>query len=274
MKKIVILIVIVLFTFSVNAQKKPKIKGNKIVADFYNNLEDFSAIEVGDNLKVNISQTVNNGYHLRTDENLVDVVKFDIVNGVLTIYTTHNITRSKELEINLTFKEISSITLKDDAKLSSINKLMFTDFSFFAFDNTSYELDLKVDDAIFNLSKSTSGKIQLNGNKAIMNFKENAFLKGDVAMDELEINMNDRTDINLSGDVNNLKIKSTGSATLKGKDLKASYTELNSSNSSNIYVYTSKELKIYAKDKSSIYVYGKPEIIVDGLNDKSQIVKK
>ncbi|NNM23930.1 MAG: hypothetical protein HKO54_10280, partial [Flavobacteriaceae bacterium] len=52
------------------------------------------------------------------------------------------------------------------------------------------------------------------------------------------------------------------------------FADLISSNSSDIYVRASKELKLYAQGKSYVYVYGNPEIVVDGLNDKSQIIKK
>ena len=71
-----------------------------------------------------------------------------------------------------------------------------------------------------------------------------------------------------------MNLITTGSTDIKAKNLKTTNASLQASNSSDIYLYVSKELGIYAKGKSNIYVYGTPHITVDGLNDKSQIIKK
>jgi len=274
MKNIFILLVLCAFTVSVVAQKKPKLKGNKMVTDVFNTLDEFNAIEISDNLKVNVLQAANNGYHLIADENLVSDIKIQVVDSVLKIYTSSNITKKKKLEINLTINNINKITLKDDAKLFCDNKIIAHNFSLAAFDNSSFNLDLNAESSYFRVVKSVSGEILLTGNKAIMMFDENAFMKGNVVLNELELKMTNRSDIDLTGEVDYLKFSGSDSGTLKGKDLKASDADVTISGSSNAYIYTSKLLKIYAKDKSSIYVYGKPEIEVEGLKDKAQIMKK
>jgi hypothetical protein len=107
-----------------------------------------------------------------------------------------------------------------------------------------------------------------------MVLNENAYLKSEMQLEDVDIEINKRADINLSGDVNNLKLTATGSTDIKAKKLKSVFADLIASNNSDIYVYASKELKLYAQGKSFVYVYGNPEIKVDGLNDKSQIIKK
>jgi len=274
MKKLILLLVVLFIAVNTQAQKKEKIKGNKIVIEVSKDLEDFNAIEIGDNLKVTIANSVSNGYHLIADENLIDVIKFKVVNGELKIYTSSNITYSKKLEVSLTVKNINKITLKEDAKLTSVSRLNFIDFTFIALDNAAYDLDLEAENSTFNLYRSTSGSVRLEGEKAFMLFNENAFLKGEIALDELELTTNNRTDINLSGDVTTLKVNASGSSSLKAKNLETNYADLNSEDTADLYIYASKEIKIYAKDKSSVYVYGQPEIKVAGLIGSSQIVKK
>ena len=88
MKNIFILLVLCAFTVSVVAQKKPKLKGNKMVTDVFNTLDEFNAIEISDNLKVNVLQAANNGYHLIADENLVGDINIQVVDSVLKIYTS------------------------------------------------------------------------------------------------------------------------------------------------------------------------------------------
>ena len=274
MKNLVLVCIALFLSVTLSAQKKEKIKGNKIVTDVYKTLEDFHAIEIADNLKVNITQSQENGYHLKADENLVPLVKLDILNGVLKIYTTMNITSSKELEIDLTFTEIDRIALNGDAELVSKNRLDFQDLSFFASDDTSYKLDIKAKNGTFNLGEGSKGDIMLKGDKTVMILNDNAYLKGDIVSDDLDLTVNKRADMDLKGDVENLKLTATGSTDIKAKKLKATYADLNASNSADIYVNATKELKIYTKGKSYVYVYGNPELKVDGLNDKSKIIKK
>ncbi len=274
MKKVVILLMSLTVSLSACAQKKPKIKGNKIVTDIFNSLEDFNAVEIGDNLTVHIMQSGTNGYHLKADANLTDVVQFDILNGVLKIYTTHKITAYKDLEIALTFDELESITLKNDARLVSKNRLDFEGLDFQAHDESKYDLDVKVTNGQFKLYRSTKGELNLKGDYIDFYLDQNAFLKGEVIADKVIMNINDRADIDLDGDVNTLKLQTSGTSDVKAKKLKSTYAELNASNSSDIYVYASKELKLYAQGKSQIYVYGNPNIQIEGLNDKSQIIKK
>ena len=274
MKTKSMIIAMLFMSLTAFAQKKMKIDGNKVVTDVFKTLEDFHAIEIAGDLEVNLTQTADNGYHLKTDENLVDVIKFDILNGVLKIYSTHEIKKSKELVIDLTYIDIDAITLTGKAQLNSKNRLTFDKLLFTANDDSKYELDMHTKSATFNLGQSSKGDIQLKGDKAIMILNDNAFLKGDIVVDNLDLTVNKRADMDIDGDATNLKLTATGSSDIKAKKLRATYADLNASNSSDIYVNASKELKIYTKGKSNVYVYGNPEVKVDGLNDKSKIIKK
>ena len=274
MKTKSMIIAMLFMSLTAFAQKKMKIDGNKVVTDVFKTLEDFHAIEIAGDLEVNLTQTADNGYHLKTDENLVDVIKFDILNGVLKIYSTHEIKKSKELVIDLTYIDIDASTLTGKAQLSSKNRLTFDKLLFTANDDSKYELDMHTKSATFNLGQSSKGDIQLKGDKAIMILNDNAFLKGDIVVDNLDLTVNKRADMDIDGDATNLKLTATGSSDIKAKKLRATYADLNASNSSDIYVNASKELKIYTKGKSNVYVYGNPEVKVDGLNDKSKIIKK
>ena len=267
MKKHNLLILLLLMSVTVVAQKKPKIKGNKVVTNVYQSLEGFSSIEIGDDLSVDITQSETIGYHLKTDKNLIDIIKFENVAGTLKIYTTKKITSSKKLEINLNFRNIHSIVLKDNAQLTSMNKLNFSKLSFSALDNSTY-------DATFVFDSSSSGELIVQGEYATMILNENAHLKGDIELEKLELSVNKRAYLNLKGEATILKLTATGSSNIKAKELITTFAELSASNSSDIYVNASKALKLYAEGSSYVYVYGSPEITVDGLNDKSQLIKK
>lgn len=261
-------------SFVAVSQKKDKIKGNRVVAKESDRLGNFHAIEISDNLEVTIFKNNKNSYELQADENLVKVLRFKIIDDVLQIYSTHKITSSKKLEIELNYENIDAITLKNDAKLASKNKIEMPVFSIESYDSSSFDLDIEVDSLHLNLYSKSSGKINLNGKTAAIDLEDKTELKGNMVLDSLIMSMHEKSWAKISGDIIDLKLDASGSSTLKAEDLKVSTANLNTSETTDISLYISKELRLYASDKSSINLYGNPEIQVDALNDKSKIVKK
>ena len=80
MKKLILLLPLLLtFSFASIAQKKDKIKGDKNVTTVTNNIDKgFTAIEISDDLKVNLTKSVANSYILTTKKNLQAIVKFTV----------------------------------------------------------------------------------------------------------------------------------------------------------------------------------------------------
>jgi len=107
-----------------------------------------------------------------------------------------------------------------------------------------------------------------------MVLNDNSVLKGSLSVDNLDLTLNKKADMNIEGNCDNLNLIISGSSDINAKKSLATNINLNASNSSDIYVRASKLLSLYAKGQSNVYVYGNPEIKVKGLNDKSQIIKK
>lgn len=272
--KVLLITISILLSLNVTAQKKSKIKGNKDVIEVFENLEPFNEIEINDGLEVTLMQTEADGYRLMTDSNLTEIVRLEVVDSILKIYSTHKITSRKKLEIGITFRQLEKITLRNDAKIEGMNKFELTDLVLNSYEGSNFELDVNSKRLTMNLNGSTQGKIQITSENTTMILNDNAYLKSVMSIDSLNMTVNKRADMKIEGHANDMKLVTTGSTDIKAKELKVTNAHLIASNSSDIYVYVSKELNIYAKGKSYIYVYGTPHIKVDGLNDKSQIIKK
>ncbi|HAT65778.1 MAG TPA: hypothetical protein DCS66_14500 [Flavobacteriaceae bacterium] len=274
MNKLFLFSIFLLISFSVSAQKKPKIQGDKNVVDVYNSLGDFDSIEIGDGLEVSLSQAASNGYHLKTDENLVPMVQFEVIGNLLKVYTLNRIISSKALEINITVNQLTSLKLKEGSTLTSKNKLIFDSLDLEITDDSKMDSDLEVGKGVFILSGHSDSEFLLRGQSINIVLNDNAKLKCEVVLETLAIEVNQKADLEIEGVTTDFKLIATGSSDIKAKKLKATNAILNSSNSSDVYIYAGKDLSIYASGKSEIYVYGNPNIQVEGLNDKSQIIKK
>lgn len=273
MKKNLLLLTVLISGFLV-AQKKPKIQGNKVVTEITNVLEDFDSIEIADDLEINITQGLNNKYNIITDENLIEVIKFDISAGVLKIYTTHNIRRKKELTINVNIDTIQNITLLNDAKLISQNLLSSDSMNIIAKDNSKYNLDIASNTINIKAQKSTKGHIKFKGENTKITLNENATLKGNFVVSNINLVAKDRSDINISGSTETIKIVNSNSSDAKLELLRATNAQVLLSDQAEAYIYANTEIKLYSSGKSKTYIYANPKIILEGLKDESQIIKK
>ena len=276
MKRIIALIVLItiLFSLKLSAQKKEKIKGNREVTETFKNLDNFSQIEISDDLEVFMTQSYSNGYRLKTDANLINVIKIEVVDSVLKVYTTSKIKSSKKLEIYLTFQEINKITLRKRSKLTGQNYMRLPNMQLSCYDNAEFELDIESSELRLEMNNGTNGKIKLKSSNTNITLNDNAFLKGTLTSETLDLSIYKRADMNVKGSCDNFNLVTTGSSDVKAKKLHATNVNINASNTSDIFVHATKQLNVFAKGRSYVYVYGNPEIKVDGLNDKSQIIKK
>ena len=100
------------------AQRKPKLRGNRKVLEVSERLPAFRAIELKDDLTVNLSRANEESYDMAADENLLDVVNFDVIDGTLVISSFYQITARKKLEIVVYYRELVSLTAEDGELLA------------------------------------------------------------------------------------------------------------------------------------------------------------
>lgn len=256
------------------AQKKPKIKGNKNETEVSKALDGFTTVEIRDDLEVTISKSSDDEYHMKTDENLVDVVIFEVVDSILSIYTTHEISSSSDVEIQLSYVHLKEMRLRNKAKVISRDIERFDEFLMKTYDDSKYDLNVLLDKGTFEMSGSSSGKLVLRGTEAFFALRDNSEVKGSVVLDQGTTEIVDKAEMDLTGDIEDLKITTTGSGSMDVKDLKTTTVDISASENSDIQVYANKKLKVFAKGKSKIYIYGEPEIEIVGFRDKSELIKR
>ncbi len=274
MNKNFTLLFLILISFSCSAQKLDKIKGNKEVVDIYETLEAFTSLEVSSGLEISIKQGDEEGYHLEADSNLVDVISFEVVEDKLHIYAKSSIQSSKRLKIDLTVANLDMITINDGAEINTLNKIEATSLTLVVLDNSEYKLDLKADELSVTMGGSSKGDLAFKGEKLSVTLNDNSTLKGDLTITECVLAVNEKADFDMDGDVVDLNLTITGTASVKASVLRAETVNLIASDNCDIYVNATKNLTIYAQDKSTINLYGNPEIIIEGFKDSSRLIKK
>ncbi|WP_074405490.1 MULTISPECIES: GIN domain-containing protein [Aquimarina] len=274
-KKSILIVALLSLSISIFAQKKPKIKGNRIIKELTKDIpETFNTIEIDDELEIILNQNDQNGYYLKTDENLIDIVQFKVTDSVLKIYTTNRIVRSRKLEISLNVKEIEHIILKNDAKIKSDKKLFSEKLFITGYDSSYLDLDVKADDVRVTLYDKVKGKIKIKSKNVAITMNGKTDFKAYVITDKIKVAMTKAAELNMDGDTDYASFDVKDSSKLKAKKMKTSSTDLNTYNSADVYVYAKRNLELYAQGKSIVYVYGNPELDVKTLTDRTKIIKK
>ena len=98
MKKF-LLPLLLLFMVSMTAQRKPKIKGNRVVTEVNGELPSFNAIVLEDNLDIVLKKSFGPGYRIEADDNLVDILKFKVEDSTLVISSFYTVTSKKKFNI-------------------------------------------------------------------------------------------------------------------------------------------------------------------------------
>lgn len=275
MKKSIIIGMVFLIGLSAFSQSREKIKGDRAVVTVSKDLDKkINAVEVADNITVSISRGNKNSYDLTTDGNLVDVVEFVVLNDVLKIFTSKKISSYKKLEVNLKVIEIHRIILKDDAFVKTDRKMSFDKILIDGNNSSKFDMEIETNDIQINMYKNSGGKINLKAKNLQIDMKDRSDLKGKINTDNLKVSLKNKSELTLSGGSKHSDFRLENYASLEAKRMDSRTAVLFSSNTSDVNLKVSKKLEITSEGRSKIYVYGKPDIQLKGLTDKSKIIKK
>jgi hypothetical protein len=268
--------ILVLFLFSyciVNAQRKPKIKGNKNVIEVTEDLPAFNAIQLNDDLDILLQKANREGYQLTADDNLVDVLKFRVVDSTLVISAFYKITGKKKLDITIKYYELNSITLND-------GRIRMQDM---------------IDADELTVTTSGSAKLQLNANASVMDIVMIGNSSGDFNLqgDSLNITLKDRIDVGIyavsetniitmqdnasakmDGSSINMQVNLSGSTSLKAQKLMADLVSANLEGSSSAKVYAKENLELSSSGSSKTYLSGDAKIEILDFLDTSELHKE
>lgn len=271
--KNILLFAAMIFCFQLSAQRKPKIKGSKVVTDVQENLPPFKAIELNDDLEVKLRKAPQEGYSITADDNLIDVLKFSVEDSVLTISSFYIITGKKKLDITVNYTDIDVITLRNG--------------------------DLRMDGAIItdelDVNMNESAKIQLNAEASRITITMEGSSSGDFTLkgDEIDFMLKDRVDARIYtvSETNNLKMYKNASARMegtvtdftvnlyensriKGERLEAEKAFVNLENSSSAEVNVKSTIELTSSGSSKTYLYGDGKIEIIEFLDTSELHKR
>ena len=200
------------------------VKGDRnVVTQDRNISSDFDAIHASHGIDVTLTMGSNVSLTLEADENLHDIIRTEVEDGVLRIYAEKNIYSSKKRTVYVTASEMHEIKATSGSSVTSENTIKAEDF----------------------IVKTTSG----------------ANVRLALDTESTSCSATSGSNIRLSGRTQKLDASSTSGANVMAKDLEAKICEARATSGSVMSVYASHELDAKATSGGNIRCSGDPEVV-------------
>jgi hypothetical protein len=243
--KIITTLFVAMLLMIASQLKAQNASGNVISRDF--TVENFTGIDLSEPLDYTIVQGDKGLVRIETDDNLMDKVKTEVKNGILTV-DTRSLGGASSLKITIQVtNDLKSINTGGAATLKSMNVLKLTDLKIDASGASELKLELDVSDLVSDLSGAAN--------------------------------------LTLSGNAIRHTVKASGAADLKADDLQTSITDVSLTGASNAHINAKEKLSgtisgisdIKFKDKPLVVELNKKEHLriedIDSIVDKEMLLK-
>lgn len=257
------------------AQKKEKIKGNKLVKVKQHELVVFDALSINEDMEVFILKGPTPMIEIEADENLHEVILFDVVDHTLSVKTSHNITSKKKLSIRITFTDVfNKIELQDKAVLNSLIDVELQNLQIYTRDASKLFLTAKVDDFKLSTQKRSKIELNLNSSNCKIEMSESSDMKALINSNDLKFDLYQKANAKIEGETNNLLLRADNATNFRGDKLTAVDCTMIAEGSSDCYVEVKNNLAIEASGSTEVYIYNTPKIDLRKFSDSARLYKK
>ncbi|MGI9551936.1 MAG: GIN domain-containing protein [Aurantibacter sp.] len=273
MKNLLIILSLV-FCFQGYSQRQPKIKGNRNVVVVEDELPDFSAIELNDDLDIVLERSDTPGYFIEADDNLIDILKFKVSGNTLEISSFYKVTSKKKMDIIIRFKELEAITL-NDGKLVLKEKLSaYDNFQINTYGSSKLELLASAPVVTINMEGNSSGDLNIESDSLSINLKDRIDVRIYSVSEINNVQMHRNASARMEGTTDELHVELLDSSNFKGSKLQCDIAKVDISGSANARVDVVTELELTSSGSAKTNVYGSGKITLAEFLDTSQLHKE
>jgi len=250
--KIYFSIIALIFSSSILlAQKAEKIKGSKVVTTSTKEITSFNAIEVEDNLEINLEKGDKNEIKIEADDNLHDIISLNVQDEILIISTSKEAQNFKKLAVKVTYtNDLNLVTTKDESIVNAIQEITLDNITFKTLNKS--KLFLNVNSKNFILQSNDKSKIELNlkGESTFIELSKNTSLKALINCTNLKCDLYQKATATLEGDAHNTTLRLDNSAELTARNFNSKNTDITIEGSASCSLLAENTIIIDATDRT------------------------
>ena len=275
MKKYIILLLVVLSVTLTFAQKKEKIKGSKTATTEEREVGFFEALVVEDNLEVQLERGEHTELKIEADDNLHDIISFDLSNKILRIYATKQATNYKKLIVRVTYtNDLNLITSKDESTVSATQQLLLDAITIKVYDNSKQFLNVVTKKFILQSDDKSKTELNLKSEIATFEMSKNASLIALATITELKVDMYQKSTATIEGEATSAVIRLENNSDFTGSKFAIENVDITTESNSSGSVNAVKTVTIDAAEKSEIQLVGAATIEIRKFIDEAKLIKK
>ena len=240
MKKHFLILIIIVLTAVGCGEGFIRPEGNIIQQDF--DVTSFHSINIAIPANVSFIQSSERLVEIETNENLFDVIRVQVQNGVLTIDSRPNIRNPKTLNIRLQESDLNLARLSGSGSISLLTCIDTDELVV----ETSGSGNIEVCGIIDELSLSISGSGRITAN--------------DITTTDLTVNTSGSGRANLSGAAENANLRISGSGKIEAYPLQIMRAQANISGSGSMETSVSQMLDVQISGSGNIRYRGNPVV--------------
>lgn len=272
MKKLIFLLVLCIPIILI-AQRKPKIKGSRSVIEVVEELPAFNAIELNDKLDIILKKSSSEGYEIVADDNLIDILKFEVEDSTLIVSSFYNVTAKKKLDITVNFKEIKAITQRD-GKITMKGMLSTDNLYIDTFGSAKLNVKATAFVANLNMEGSSKGDFNLDVDSLNVNLRNKSDAKIYSVSSIKMIDIRNTASLDIEGSTDSLNLKMLNNTKFVGQKLGTGTANLDVQESASARVNAFREIHLKSRGNAKTFLYGDPKITIEEFFDTSQLLKK
>ena len=275
MKKYTVLLLLLLSTTFVLAQKKEKIKGSKTVTVERREIGTFESLEVEDNLEVYLERGDKPEIKIEADENLHNLIISDLKDKALLIYASKKPVSFKKLIVRITYtNDLSIVTSKNETTINAIQEIELENITFKSLDYSKLFLNVNAKNFILQSDDKSKTELNLKSGKASIELNKNAMLKALISTIDLKVDLYQKAKATIEGDATTAKIRLDDNSSLTGNKLTVKNIDVTTEGDSSCSVNAVTTAVIDAAKKSEIQLIGSPKIEIRKFADEAKLLKK
>ena len=263
------------FVALVNAQKLEKIKGNKNVTTEQTTIPPFNKIIVGDDFDIELVESSDTSVDIETDENLHEVIKFEVKDSTLLFSFTHNITSKRRLNITVKYdNNLQYLEALDNGVIRSRAPMDLEKVNLKTFGASKAYLTIKANDFKMLGGGRSKTKLNLTALNTKLELSDNTYLIALINSDNFTTDLYQRADAVIEGTCKEALIRTDNSSQFKGKDFTINNCKAICEIGSDAFLEVLTDITLELSGSSAIYLYGNPKITVSKFADSAKLQKR
>ena len=269
----ILLFITLLVGCMVYSQRKPKIKGNRNVIEVRESLAPFNAIQLDDDLDINLQAATSGEYIIEADDNLIDILKFKVENETLIISSYYRVTSKKKLNITVNFNELFLINA-NEGNIVVKNRFSTEFLEVNTRGSARVEIDVDADAMEITMNDNSRGNFKVDSDTLNIRLAEKSDLRLFGVMESTVLDMQRNAKADLEGFTDIFQFHLLDNSDLKAKRLEANSVQANLEGSSSAEVLSTSTVDLNSKGSSKTYVFGDSKINLLEFLDTSELYRR